>query len=180
MTDRTDSSTGDDPVVRGGNAFLLSQIGSLAARRYAERISGLELVPAQTGLMWTMSVVPGLSQQALAARIGAAPSRLVELIDELQRRNLVERRRGADRRTYELHLTDEGRSMLDRVRTAAMDHDREFLHVLDDDDRQNLHRLLSRIADSQGLTPGVHPGFGQLRRQRRAGGANDSEAGSGA
>jgi hypothetical protein len=34
---------------------------------------------------------------------------------------------------------------------------------LTDDERTQLAQLLRRIADQQGLRPGVHPGFSRLR-----------------
>jgi hypothetical protein len=36
--------------------------------------------------------------------------------------------------------------------------------ALTDEEREQLAALLKRIADQQGLRPGVHPGFGRLPR----------------
>jgi len=87
-------------------AFLLSQLGVHAAAQFAERIAELDLTPPQTGLIRLVASEPGLSQQAVAARLGMPASRLVALVDGLDERGVVERRRNPqDRRLHALHLT---------------------------------------------------------------------------
>jgi DNA-binding MarR family transcriptional regulator len=146
-----------------GAAFLLAQLGAHAAGRYAGRIAELELDPAQTGVLHLIAREPGRSQQALADRLGVAPSRVVALVDGLESRGLLERRRSAtDRRTYELHLTDRGHSLLQRLRAVAKAHEDDVTTALSAGERMLLVELLSKVADQQGLTPGVHPGYRRL------------------
>jgi DNA-binding MarR family transcriptional regulator len=149
----------------GWTAFLVTQLGSLAAAHYAERIAALGLNPAHTGLLRAIASEPGRSQQALAAQLGLLPSRLVALVDELEELNLVERRRSTvDRRNYALHLTSVGETTMRGVGRAARDHGLAFLAPLDEDERTTLAGLLGRLAEHHGLTPGVHPGYRDLGR----------------
>ncbi|MFD4871420.1 MarR family winged helix-turn-helix transcriptional regulator, partial [Streptomyces sp. NPDC058412] len=100
------------PAPRGA-AFLLAQIGAHAAGRFAERVAALGLTPADVGLLRMVAGQPGRSQRALAEDLGVVPSRVVALIDVLEDKRLVERRRSVeDRRNHELHLTPEGRQTL--------------------------------------------------------------------
>jgi DNA-binding MarR family transcriptional regulator len=146
-----------------GAAFLLAQLGAHAAGRYAGRIAELELDPAQTGVLHLIAREPGGSQQALADRLGVAPSRVVALVDGLESRGLLERRRSAtDRRTYELHLTGQGEALLQRLRAVAKAHEDDVTTALSAGERMLLVELLSKVADQQGLTPGVHPGYRRL------------------
>jgi DNA-binding MarR family transcriptional regulator len=146
-----------------GAAFLLAQLGAHAAGRYAEKVAQLELDPAQTGVLHLVAREAGLSQQALADRLGVVPSRVVALVDGLEGRGWLARRRSTtDRRSYELHLTDAGRELLGRLREVAAAHEREVTAALDADERAQLVGLLRRVADQQGLTPGVHPGYRRL------------------
>ncbi|WP_260613460.1 MarR family winged helix-turn-helix transcriptional regulator [Streptomyces sp. WAC07061] len=143
-----------------GAAFLLAQIGAHAASRFAERVGHLGLVPADVGLLRTIATRPGRSQRALAEDLGVVPSRVVTLIDNLEGKGLVERRRSAeDRRNYELHLTAEGTRTLGAVSRAAAAHEDALLAALDPQQRTYLSDLLARVATEQGLTPGVHPGY---------------------
>ncbi len=146
---------------RPGNAFLLAQVGAHAAARFAERIAALDLTPAQAGLLRLIAWQPGQSQQALAGRLGIPASRLVPLVDGLEERGLVERRRNPDdRRNYALSLTPAGATFLRRgLATAAAAHEEEICAGLDVDERAQLRGLLERIASRQGLVTGVHPGY---------------------
>lgn len=149
----------------GRTTFLLTQVGSLAAARYAERIAPLGLTAPHAGLLRAIEAQPGRSQQAVAAELGLLPSRLVSLVDELERLNLVERRRNAtDRRHYALFLTDGGRELLTSVGRVSGEHGNDFLAPLDADEREVLARLLATLAEHHGLTPGVHPGYAHLGR----------------
>ena len=96
-----------------GVGFLLAQVGGHAARRFAERVSTLDLTPPQAGLLRAIARQPGRTQQHYAAHLGVPPSRFVTLVDSLERRGVVERRRSPDdRRAYGLHLTTEGDALM--------------------------------------------------------------------
>lgn len=143
-----------------GSAFLLAAVGAHAAARFGERVSALDLTPPQVGLLGLIAASPGQSQQAVAQVLGMPPSRLVGLVDALADRGLVERRRNrADRRLHALHITDEGREVLTRIGKIGREHDDALCHSLDPAERETLRALLSRIAEDQGLRPGVHPGY---------------------
>jgi DNA-binding MarR family transcriptional regulator len=145
---------------RTGNAFLLAQLGAHATARFAERIAGIGLKPAQAGLLRLVTWEPGQSQQALAAKLGTPPSRLVPLVDELEERGLIERRRDpADRRHYALYLTDDGTRFMKQLGQIGAAHEDDICAPLSPAERSQLHDLLSRLADHQGLSVGVHPGY---------------------
>jgi DNA-binding MarR family transcriptional regulator len=147
----------------GWLAFLIAQVGAHAAARFAERLAPLELAPQHAGILRLVGVSAGLSQRALAERLGILPSRLVALVDELEARGLVERRDDPDdRRNYALHLSEAGRAILGDIGRVARAHGESLCSALSEEERQQLATLLKRIADEQGLAPGVHPGFKKL------------------
>jgi DNA-binding MarR family transcriptional regulator len=130
---------------------------------FATRLQELELVPAHAGTLRAIAGSAGISQQALAVRLGMVPSRLVPLLDDLEKRGLVERRdHPEDRRVYALHLTEKGTRMMADIGRVARAHDDAVCAALTQREREALWSLLSRIADEQALTPGVHPGFSQV------------------
>jgi DNA-binding MarR family transcriptional regulator len=154
------------PGVRAGQlAFLVAQVGGLAAMAFAEQLAPLGLGPAHAGLIRAVGATPGRSQQALATQLGIHPSRLVVLIDELESDGLIERRRDpADRRYYALHLTAAGDERLRDIGRVAQTHGEDFLAPLNGQDRADLARLLTRVAVHHSLTPGVHPGHRTIGR----------------
>jgi DNA-binding MarR family transcriptional regulator len=146
-----------------GLAFLLSQVGSHAAAKFAERLVPLNLTPPHVGILWVIKEADGLSQQALGDKLGVFPSRLVTLLDELEQRGLVERRDSpTDRRSYALYLTDPGREAFEQVGRLGRAHQDALCAALDPSEQVLLAQFLTRIAAQQQLTPGVHPGFRRL------------------
>src|SRR5215218_10254758 len=89
-----------------GAAFLLSQVGFHSSRLWRERMARLHLDPREVVLLRHVAAAEGKSQQALAEALQIPASRMVALVDGLERRGLVQRRpiRG-DRRVRALHLT---------------------------------------------------------------------------
>src|SRR5882757_2958719 len=116
-----------------GVAFLLSQVGEHAAARYAGRIAPLKIKPYHSGILRILGDGAGLTQQALCDLLGMFPSRLVGLLDELQKMKLIERRESpADRRTYALHLTKTGRDMLSEIGTVAQRVEKDICSTLNE------------------------------------------------
>jgi DNA-binding MarR family transcriptional regulator len=151
---------------RGLTSFLLAQVGAQAAARYAERLAALRLSPAQSGMLRMLSKSGGISQKALAETMSIVPSRLVVLVDELEALGLVERRDCADdRRVYALYLSDKGCRVLEEVGRVARAHDEAFLSPLDEDERGQFRSILAKLADHEGLVPGVHPGYRRLAKK---------------
>jgi DNA-binding MarR family transcriptional regulator len=145
------------------NAFLLTQIGTHAAFEFAKRLSSIDLAPPHAGILRAIGASTGLSQQDLARTLSMQPSRLVVLVDELEEKGLVERRDSReDRRVYSLQLTAKGRRALDSITRISLEHDDAICASLSENERAELATLLRRLADDQGLTPGVHPGYRRL------------------
>lgn len=148
-----------------GVAFLLAQLGHRAAALFAERMATLELTPPHAGILRVIASEPGLSQQALSDRLELLPSRVVAYVDELEDRGYVERRRHAsDRRLRALYLTTAGKKLMRKLSDLARQHEQRFTAALDAEQRDTLQQLLAVLAQQQGLSPHVHPGYRTLGR----------------
>jgi DNA-binding MarR family transcriptional regulator len=93
-----------------------------------------------------------LSQAQVAARMGIDRTTMVALVDELERKGLVNRRpHEGDRRKNSVELTARGRELKRRAARIVDDCEREFLAVLDQADAQQLKTalmaLISRIQE---------------------------------
>jgi DNA-binding MarR family transcriptional regulator len=147
-----------DPA--GSLAFLLVQLGMHGARQFGERLQPLGLEQRQAGMLVRLAASEGRSQQALAAMLGINATRMVFLVDELEKLGLVERRRNPeDRRSHALYLTGQGRAVLAQVRAVAAEHEQQMSAGLTGEQRAELIALLRQVADTQGLRPGSLPGF---------------------
>jgi DNA-binding MarR family transcriptional regulator len=144
----------------GSLAFLLVQLGMYGARQYGERLQPLGLEQRQAGVLVRLAANEGRSQQAIAESMGVNATRMVFLVDELEKLGLVERRRNPeDRRSHALYLTDQGRAALDRVRAVTAEHEQRMSAGLSGEQRAELIALLRQVAEAQGLRPGNLPGF---------------------
>jgi DNA-binding MarR family transcriptional regulator len=156
---KSDMGQGEFPR-HGAAAFLLAQLGAYASGQFAKRLEPLGLIPAHAGIFRIIAANPGLSQQELAAKLGMYASRLVAVIDDLEKRGWIERQpSNADRRLYALHLTKSGREQLSAIGGIARQHGRDLFDGLSDEERSTLTALLERVAKKQGLQEGVHPGY---------------------
>jgi DNA-binding MarR family transcriptional regulator len=146
-------------------AFLLSQLGHRSASVFADLIASIDLTPPHAGILRAIAAESGRSQQALSGQLGLLPSRVVAYVDELEDRGYVERRRNPDdRRLHALYLTAAGKKVMTKIGELGRQHNRLLTAGLDAQQRDTLHQLLATIAEQQGLTPHVHPGYGTLGR----------------
>jgi DNA-binding MarR family transcriptional regulator len=132
---------------------------------FTDLIASIDLTPPHAGILRAIAGEPGRSQQALSGELGLLPSRVVAYVDELEDRGYVERRRNPDdRRLHALHLTASGKKVITKIGELARQHDRLLTAGLDAQQRDILHQLMATIAERQGLTPHVHPGYRNLGR----------------
>ena len=128
----------------------------------------MDLKPHHAGLLRMLGSNPGLSQQELCDLFGIFPSRLVLLLDQLQKRHLIERRdNSSDRRGHRLHLTKEGRKALTAIGRLTIKLETDLCAALTDPEKATLVSLLARIVAQQNITPAVHPAYQKLREGRR-------------
>ena len=141
-------------------AYQLSQLGTLATRQFGSLIRELDLTPPEAGVLRLLARNPGIGQRDLAGRLGAVPSRVVALLDQLQAKDLVARRRSeTDRRSHELMLTESGEAMMLQLSKISRTHEAGILEPLSSSERDQLAGLLDKLATAHGLDPTVHPGY---------------------
>jgi DNA-binding MarR family transcriptional regulator len=112
-------------------------------RDFATSVQGLS--PGRVGLLIYIDANPGVTQSRLAEAAERDRSTMVGVLDQLQGRGLIERRRGADRRTNGLWLTRSGRSLLARALRGIARHEQRIAARLTSAERRQLLNLLGRI-----------------------------------
>jgi DNA-binding MarR family transcriptional regulator len=129
-------------------AFLLKRLGFIAKEQAIEAYDDTGLGPYHHAVLLAIDDNSHETQGAIADALGYDRGQLVGLLDELEEQGLVERRRDpSDRRRHIVRLTPEGKRTLGRLRTLARRIENEFLAPLDDQERQQLHALLLRLAE---------------------------------
>jgi DNA-binding MarR family transcriptional regulator len=125
--------------------YRLRRAQQAVFRDFASSVHGLS--PGRVGLLITIDANPGMTQSRLAEAVGRDRSTMVGVLDELEARALIERRRGADRRTNGLWLTRAGRTLLGRAVREIAAHERRIAAKLSAAERRQLLELLGRIAE---------------------------------
>ena len=128
-------------------AFLLKRIGYAAKEQAMEAYERAGLHPYHHAVLAVLDEGSRETQGEIADALGYDRGQLVGLLDELEERALVERRRDPnDRRRHLVRLTPEGKKALGRLRTLARKIENEFLAPLDEAEREHLHALLLPLA----------------------------------
>jgi len=96
--------------------FLLHEVAHLVRTRADQRARERGMTRAQFVILKRLSRTPGLSQNELAAIVEVEPITIGRLIDRLEARGLVERRRDPkDRRIHRLHLKPKSAPILREI-----------------------------------------------------------------
>jgi DNA-binding MarR family transcriptional regulator len=104
-----------------------------------------ELSPGRVGILLLIEANPGVTQSRLAQAVSLERSTMVGVLHTLEARGLVERRRGADRRTNGLWLTPLGRSLVSRLKRRIQLHERRVAARLSAEEREQLLALLAKL-----------------------------------
>ena len=105
-----------------------------------------ELSPGRVGILLLIEANPGVTQSRLAHAVGLDRSTLVGVLHALQGRELLERRRGEDRRTNGLWLTRSGRALVAGLKRRIRAHERRVAAALTAKERGQLLALLEKLA----------------------------------
>src|ERR671925_552509 len=123
--------------------FLLKRLGFAAKDRAMEAYEQTGLHPYHYAILLVLDEGSRETQGAIADALGYDRGQLVGLLDELEERALVERRRDPnDRRRHLVRLTPDGKRTLRRLRALARQLEDEFLAPLSDAECATLHALL--------------------------------------
>jgi len=99
--------------------YALRLASFFATQQFHEVMHRFLLRPAQFSTLVLIEANPGVTQRELCETLGIEKANFVGLLDILERRKLVERRAEArDRRRYAIHLTEEGKTLVQEAARA--------------------------------------------------------------
>lgn len=129
-------------------SFLLGKLHLRVLDLEAAELAELDLTVKQHAVLTLLADEGPMTQQGLGHRLGIDRTTIVDLVDVVEGRGLVERRRNpADRRAYLLTLTGSGVALQVRGAELVDIAQRKLLGALNGDDRVALVSLLARALD---------------------------------
>jgi MarR family transcriptional regulator, lower aerobic nicotinate degradation pathway regulator len=143
-----DAAFGD---LYGRPGFLLRRGHQIASSAFVQACRRLALTPNQYGVLYSLHHLGALDQTALAARLALDRSTTGLIVELLEKRRLIARRRSlADRRRNELALTAEGKKVFKRAERLAGEIRSTLLGVFSRAERAEFLRLLAKFVDALG------------------------------
>ena len=127
--------------------FLLKRLGMTAKEKSLAGFDEAGLHPYHHAILAVLDEGERETQATIADALAVDRSMLVGLLDQLEERGMVERRRDPnDRRRQMVKLTAAGRRQLTEFRKMVEELENDFLAALDEEERRTLHDLLLRVA----------------------------------
>jgi MarR family transcriptional regulator, organic hydroperoxide resistance regulator len=119
-------------------------------RSFAVIAADLELTQKQASVVRLIHANPGVSQVDIGGVLGMDRASTMAVVDRLQDRGLVVRRRCVgDRRRQELYLTEAGERVLIQVKKAVAEHEASFADRFTKAEWASLLEGLRRIHNQQ-------------------------------
>jgi MarR family 2-MHQ and catechol resistance regulon transcriptional repressor len=138
---------GSSSEVRALDAFIkLTRASESVNARLNAELAREDLTVSQFGALETLFHLGPLCQKDIAHKLLKSGGNITLVVDNLQKRGLVERSRdGKDRRFVTVRLTDAGRALIEGVFPSHMARIVELMKALSADEQEALGRLCKRL-----------------------------------
>ena len=146
------------PALASRLGYLLKHAQLRLAGLTASAMAPFGITGRECAVLIAVDSQAPLSQQEVARRLGVDRTTMVVLIDELENKGLVQRRRDPDdRRKNVVALTEAGRATVRKATRAGDEAEQRFLCPLSGDEASRLKDALAAIA----FPPPGEPGSDQ-------------------
>lgn len=134
------------PSLSVWTGYLLSRAAQQCRSYFDALVEPLGIHGRHFSVLAVLGEEKPLSQVEMGERLGIDRNTIVLLLDDLEVRGLVTRRRDPrDRRAHLVSLTDAGRDVLTQSTAMARRTNDEVFAPLSSEERAQLHALLSRL-----------------------------------
>lgn len=117
-------------------------------RRYSNREFakfGYDISVEQWIVLKQVSEHPKTTQRQISAATNKDPASVTRILDLLEKRTLVERTTGVDRRSFGVLLTEKGEALVDQILPKALKIRKKGIHGFTDEEEKQLVDLLQRV-----------------------------------
>ena len=127
--------------------YLLMTDQAIFKKTVIKRLAGAELTPGQPKILEFLSLHDGTSQKEIAAACHIEPASVTSLLNRMEERGLVERRRlGNNRKNYFVFLTDKGRETYRLVDEAFCRMEEEVFSGFSEEEQEAFSALFLRLS----------------------------------
>lgn len=118
-------------------------------RDFMAAVASLDLTQKQAATLWLINGNPGVAQVAVAAALGMDRATTMAIVDRLEDRGLVIRKRSnTDRRRQELYLTPAGQNALRKAKARIAKHEERFTSLFTAAELESLLAALQKLQEA--------------------------------
>jgi DNA-binding MarR family transcriptional regulator len=125
--------------------YQLRRVSVLMMEALAGATQELGLTPSRATALVHIRLNEGCDQTALGKALDINAATTMGMVNALVALGAVERRRGDDRRSNTLHLSERGHQLADAVQALTAEHDRAFFAGLTPQERAVLYALMRKL-----------------------------------
>lgn len=125
---------------------LLRSVGAILKKRGRDILANFDITPPQLDALLVLKEFGELTMGELCQKMYLACSTATDLIDRMERNQLIERVRDtSDRRVIRLRILPKGHSIIDEVLEARRSYLAHITADLTDEQKENLVRALEQL-----------------------------------
>lgn len=134
--------------------YVLRRAQLAVFQDFWRNFAAFDIRPAQYAVLIVIERNPGLRQSQISSALNIKRANLVALLDSLESRGLAKRVPVAsDRRSYALHLTEQGTALMQKLAEVSEAHEARIGAVIGEAGRKELLRLLHGVTEAVGSAP---------------------------
>ncbi len=127
--------------------YLINFLSLTMKRSLDERLKDINVTVHQFGILLLISKRTNLTQKEIAAQTHGDEPSTARLMNRLQEKDFIKRVSDKkDKRKKLVSLTSKGEALLETLLPHAMNINTEFTSVLEEEERETLLRLLSKVS----------------------------------
>jgi len=132
--------------------FRMRLVSNQVSHAFAEKVAETGVTVAEWVVLREMYSDEGMTPSRLAELTGLTPGAVSKLTDRLFVKKLLTRaERSADRRYQDVALTAAGKRLVPVLAALADKNDAQFFACLTADEREELTRLLKKVAEAHSM-----------------------------
>ena len=133
-------------------SFLLNRSAQRIREITEEALKPYEITGRHVGVMATIHEKGSVPQNEIGLCMRVDRTSMVDLIDDLEKKGLVERKDSpSDRRAYALALTAKGKEILPKVLKLGLEAERQYLSHLQLKEQKELIQILQKLVKAHFL-----------------------------
>lgn len=147
-------STNDsaDFVLHNSYTFWISRLAALMQEEFNRRLQGEDVSWPQWMVLNVLAQEIATTPATIADNIGVDRSAVTRLLDRLEKKGLVLREHDKlDRRSVNIHLTDNGRKLMGRLNDLAREHQEHFLDSLHNTEHRSFKGNIQKLLRLAGI-----------------------------